>query len=55
MTLEIETIGDGPLIFMLMLKSCRVGGECTLDYNVRSGLFLSFEIEIRLEMDGTLA
>ena len=46
MTLEIETIGDGPLIFMLMLKSCGVGGGCTLDYNVSSGPSLSFDIEI---------
>ena len=33
-----------------MLKSCRwvvVGGWVDLDYNVSSGPFLSFEIEIR--------
>ena len=34
--------------FILMLKSCRwvVGGSVDLDYNVSSGPFLSFEIEI---------
>ena len=39
------TIGDGPLIFMLMLQSYGVGGG-----SVSSGPFLSFEIEIG---DGT--
>ena len=30
-----------------MLKNCGVGGVCcTLDYNVSSGPFLSFQIEI---------
>ena len=30
-----------------MLKNCGVGGVCcTLDYNVSSGPFLSYEIEI---------
>ena len=29
-----------------MLKSCGVGGECTLDYNDSSGPVLSYEIEI---------
>ena len=48
MTFEIE-IGDGPLTFILMLKSLGVGGWwwwVELDYNVSSGPFLSFEIEI---------
>ena len=45
MTLEIE-IGDGPLTSILMLKSYGLGGGCTLYYSVRSGHFLSFEIEI---------
>ena len=46
MTLEIE-IGDGPLTIILMLESLGVGGGgCTLDYNVSSGTFLSYEIEI---------
>ena len=50
MTLEIE-IGDGPLTFILMLyvKKFRGGwvvGRCTLDYNISSGPFLSYEIEI---------
>ena len=46
MTLEIE-IGDGPLTFMLMLKSFEVGGGgCSLDNSVSSGSFLSFEIQI---------
>ena len=45
MTLEIE-IGDGPLTIILMLESLGVGGGgCTLDYNVSSGTFLSYEIE----------
>ena len=32
----------------MMLKSCEVGGGggCILDYNVSSGPFLSYEIEI---------
>ena len=40
------TIGHGPSTFILMLKSYGwwVGG-CT-DYNVSSGPFLSYEIEI---------
>ena len=47
MTFEIE-VGDGLLTFLLTLKSCRwvVGGWVYLDYNVSSGPFLSFEIEI---------
>ena len=47
MTFEIE-VRDGPLTFLLTLKSCRwvVGGWVDLDYNVSSGPFLSFEIEI---------
>ena len=46
MTLEIE-IGDGPLTFILMLKSYGVGGGWVeLDYSISSGPFLSFEIEI---------
>ena len=45
MTFEIE-IGDGPLTFILMLKSLGVGRWVELDYNVSSGPFLSFEIEI---------
>ena len=42
------TIGDGPLTFILMLKSYGVGGGgwVVLDYNVSSGPFLSYEIEI---------
>ena len=42
------TIGDGPLTFILMLKSYGVvvGGWVYLDYNVSSGPFLSYEIEI---------
>ena len=43
------TIGDGPLTFILKLKSCGWvggGGGCTLDYNVSSGPFLSYDIEI---------
>ena len=49
MTLEIETIGYGPLTFLLMLKSYGVvggGGGVELDYSVSSGPFLSYEIEI---------
>ena len=42
MILEIKTIGDRPL----MLKKLSGAGGCTLDYNVSSGPFLSFEIEI---------
>ena len=50
-TLDIETIGYGPLTFILMLKSYGVvvvvvGGWVVLDYNVSSGPFLSYEIEI---------
>ena len=44
MTLEIE-IGDGPLTFILMLKSLR---WVELDYSISSGPFLSFEIEIEI-------
>ena len=44
-------IGDGPLTFILMLKSLWVGGWWVeFDYSVSSGPFLSFEIEIG---DGT--
>ena len=40
-------IGDGPLTFILMLKSLWVGGWWgEFDYSVSSGPFLSFEIEI---------
>ena len=48
MTLEIETIVYGPLTFLLMSKSYGVGGWWLmyLDYNVSSGPFLSYEIEI---------
>ena len=45
MTFEIE-VRDGLLTFILMLKSCR-WWWVYLDYNVSSGPFLSFEIEIR--------
>ena len=49
MTFEIE-VGDRLLTLILMLKSCQWvggGGGCTyVDYNVSSGPFLSFEIEI---------
>ena len=41
--MEIE-IGDGPLTFILILNSLRVGGWLELDYNVSSGPFLSFDI-----------
>ena len=30
--------------FILIIKSLGVGGGCTLDYNISSGPFLSFEI-----------
>ena len=49
MTLDIETIGHGPLTFILMLKSYGVGWWwwwVYLDYNVSSGPFFSYEIEI---------
>ena len=49
MTFEIE-VRDGLLTFILMLKSCRWWWWwwwVYLDYNVSSGPFLSFEIEIR--------
>ena len=45
MTLENE-IGDGPLTFILMLKSYGWWVVVYLDYNVSSGPFLSYEIEI---------
>ena len=45
LTLGID-IGDGPLTFISMLKTCGVGGGCTCDYNISSGCFWGFEIEI---------
>ena len=46
MTLEIETTGYGHLTFLLMLKSYGVVVVVHLDYNVSSGPFLSYDIEI---------
>ena len=44
MTLEIETIGYGPLTFILTLKSLRVGGGwwvVNLDYSISECIMTS--------------
>ena len=53
-TFEIE-VGDGLLTFILMLKSW--GGWWRwvyLDYNISSGPFLSYEIELEMDQDPSL-